>query len=62
MVIENGLWYSLCKYLKPLMHLRYLQYFQGEDAVASSRLGIQVFHMRQKVRPGAIRAIFHSGQ
>ncbi|TWD50784.1 hypothetical protein FB480_106175 [Agrobacterium vitis] len=39
-VIENDFWYSFCKYLKRLMHLRYLQCLQGEDALASSSLGI----------------------
>jgi hypothetical protein len=39
-VIENDSSYSLFEYLKPLMHLRYSKPFQGEDASASSSLGI----------------------
>ncbi|MCM2441766.1 hypothetical protein HGO34_18735 [Agrobacterium vitis] len=39
-VIEDDSSYSVCKYLKRLMHLRYLQCLQGEDASASSSLGI----------------------
>ncbi len=29
------------EYLKPLTHLRYSKFFQGEDALASSSLGIK---------------------
>ncbi|MDQ0456156.1 hypothetical protein QO005_002497 [Rhizobium paknamense] len=40
-IIEDGGSYSLFEYLKLLMHLRYSKSLQGEDALASSSLGIR---------------------
>ncbi|WP_429932782.1 hypothetical protein [Agrobacterium vitis] len=39
-VIENGSWYSVFKYLKKLIYLRYYESFQSADALASSNFGI----------------------